>query len=248
MLLNGSAANSATMLDPSIVIPWEPPEIPPAAAKHTKINQKYVVSQTAVDTWVVDNLPFQSPDVPLIEGNKSDGWRAATTKHFPGNTTIDIILQIANDSLDQMGHPMHMHGHKFWVLGSGTGQFNYSSIEAAPSSLMNLPNPPYRDVALLPPSGWLAIRYITDNPGAWMLHCHVQWHLLSGMAVVLVEDSEKLTEIIQSAVQPGSATSSHKMKGTSIASKRSPDILERVLLLTFGAGWIMSDFRLRMPL
>jgi len=57
-----------------------------------------------------------------------------------------------------MGHPMHLHGHKFWVLGTGTGAFPYDSVVDAPSSLINLQNPPYRDTVDLPPSGWAALR------------------------------------------------------------------------------------------
>lgn len=59
-----------------------------------------------------------------------------------------------------MGHPIHLHGHKFWVLGSGSGQFPHASVDAAPSSMINLHNPPYRDTTDLPMSGWLAIRSV----------------------------------------------------------------------------------------
>ncbi|CAG8906203.1 unnamed protein product [Penicillium egyptiacum] len=77
-----------------------------------------------------------------------------------------------------MSHPMHLHGHNFWVLGSGNGSFPYDSAKDAPESLINLRNPPYRDTTNLPPSGWAVIRYVTDNPGAWIFHCHIQWHML----------------------------------------------------------------------
>lgn len=57
-----------------------------------------------------------------------------------------------------MGHPMHLHGHKFWILGSGEGDFPYSSVQDVPSSLANLDDPPYRDTVELPASGWAVIR------------------------------------------------------------------------------------------
>lgn len=107
-------------------------------------------------------------------------------------------MSIANDSMDTMGHPMHLHGHKFWVLGSGSGSFPYQSVAEAPSSIINLDDPPYRDTANVPPSGWQAIRYVTDNPGAWILHCHIQWHIVSGMALVLVEGEDRLQTLVGS--------------------------------------------------
>lgn len=58
----------------------------------------------------------------------------------------------------KMGHPMHLHGHKFWVLGTGSGPFPYATVKDVPSSLLNLHNPPYRDTTELPPSGWAVIR------------------------------------------------------------------------------------------
>lgn len=57
-----------------------------------------------------------------------------------------------------MGHPMHLHGHKFWVLGVGGGPFLYESVMDAPPSVINMDNPPYRDSVDLPASGWAAIR------------------------------------------------------------------------------------------
>ena len=29
----------------------------------------------------------------------------------------------------------------------------------------------------------------TDNPGPWLLHCHIDWHLQTGLAVVFAEDA-----------------------------------------------------------
>jgi FtsP/CotA-like multicopper oxidase with cupredoxin domain len=58
----------------------------------------------------------------------------------------------------KMGHPIHLHGHKFWVLGSGSGPFPYNSVLDAPPPMINLVDPPYRDTMDLPPAGWAAIR------------------------------------------------------------------------------------------
>ncbi|TKA43220.1 hypothetical protein B0A55_13562, partial [Friedmanniomyces simplex] len=38
------------------------------------------------------------------------------------------------------------------------------------------------------------------NPGAWLFHCHIQWHLASGMALVLVEGEQQLASIVGAAV------------------------------------------------
>ena len=57
----------------------------------------------------------------------------------------------------------------FYVLGHGSGIFDR---EASPATL-KFNNPPRRDVSFLPGGGWVAIAFPTDNPGAWLWHCHI---------------------------------------------------------------------------
>lgn len=66
-------------------------------------------------------------------------------------------------------HPIHIHGHDFSVLGAvASSTFSSTSV-----SSLNFVNPPRRDVAMLPASGWLVIGFQTNNPGAWLMHCHI---------------------------------------------------------------------------
>jgi len=34
----------------------------------------------------------------------------------------------------------------------------------------------------------VTIRFITDNAGPWFLHCHIDFHLNAGLAIVFAED------------------------------------------------------------
>ena len=72
-------------------------------------------------------------------------------------------------------HPMHLHGHDFVILAQSTGIYN---VTTSPSTF-NFNNPQRRDVALLPAGGYLAIAFKPDNPGVWLLHCHIGKPLLS---------------------------------------------------------------------
>ncbi|KIW52032.1 hypothetical protein, variant 9 [Exophiala xenobiotica] len=158
MLVNGSAMLNASELDGQKLAPYEG-NVPPSGP--SDVTQLFAIGQTDVVTWVINSQPFSEPQRPILYGNASDGWDAVTTLHMPSNSTIDLIMYVATDSMDTMGHPMHLHGHKFWLLGSGAGVFPYLSVTDAPSSMINLNNPPYRDTIDLPPSGWAVIRYDT---------------------------------------------------------------------------------------
>lgn len=54
---------------------------------------------------------------------------------------------------------------------------------------------PKRDTALLPASGHLVIAFKTDNPGAWLLHCHIGWHLEQGFGVQFVEREDEIRRL-----------------------------------------------------
>lgn len=189
--LNGSAKQNAS------TIPLNSPLRPFEKALYTpprgvaNVTQKFSIAQTGITTWVMDKAPYYEAAIPILEGNVSDGWDLFTTKHFPRDAVVDLILEISNSSMDAMGHPIHLHGHKFWVLGSGSGSLPGFSANEVPASLLDWENPPYRDTFVLPKGGWAVLRYVTDNPGAWFFHCHIEWHLLSGFGVVLVEGEDE---------------------------------------------------------
>jgi FtsP/CotA-like multicopper oxidase with cupredoxin domain len=62
-------------------------------------------------------------------------------------------------------HPIHLHGFAFKLLQS-------SAREIAPH---------FADTALLSPKERLRVAFVADNPGDWMLHCHVIEHQATGM-------------------------------------------------------------------
>jgi FtsP/CotA-like multicopper oxidase with cupredoxin domain len=90
---------------------------------------------------------------------------------------IDIVFQ----NFDDGNHPLHLHGHKFFVLGQGHGYFKHEFYDSADFS-----NPLRRDTASMEGFGWILIRVVTDNPGIWAFHCHTSWHAQSGMMLQLL--------------------------------------------------------------
>ncbi|KAI0111637.1 putative multicopper oxidase [Daldinia grandis] len=102
--------------------------------------------------------------------------------------TVDIILQ----NMDENSHPFHLHGYQMWVLGAGHGYFpGYEALGLKPegkglldpanSTVVN--NPLKRDTVTAEGFGWVLLRFVADNPGVWLFHCHVLWHSEAGMAM-----------------------------------------------------------------
>lgn len=87
-------------------------------------------------------------------------------------------------------HPMHLHGHDFSLLGNGNGTFTASMQDQ-----LNFSNPPRRDVTLLTASGWSVIAFQTDNPGAWLMHCHIAYHVADGLSLQFLEVPSEIPNI-----------------------------------------------------
>ncbi|XP_028753456.1 laccase-3-like [Neltuma alba] len=82
-------------------------------------------------------------------------------------------------------HPMHIHGYHFYIVGSGFGNFNPATDPAK----FNLIDPPVRNTIGTPPGGWVAIRFVADNPGIWFVHCHIDSHLNWGLSMAFLVEN-----------------------------------------------------------
>ena len=71
-----------------------------------------------------------------------------------------VAIDMVNDT--RWPHAMHLHGHHFRALrADGPG--------------------PLRDTLLMQPGEAARIAFVADNPGKWMLHCHMLEHAAAGM-------------------------------------------------------------------
>ncbi|KAL0060066.1 laccase, multicopper oxidase, benzenediol:oxygen oxidorectuctase [Marasmius tenuissimus] len=100
---------------------------------------------------------------------------------LPANSTVELSF---TGGLLGIEHPMHLHGHAFDV------------VRVAGSSTYNYANPVRRDVVNIGgASDNVTIRFSTDNPGPWIMHCHIDWHLEAGFAVVFAERTDEWTTL-----------------------------------------------------
>jgi len=84
-----------------------------------------------------------------------------------------------------------LHGHDFWVLAMGEEDDGDFDPDVDP---INTKDPVFRDTVTVNPKSYVVLRFVVDNPGAWLLHCHIDWHLMVGLAVVFVESPAKVRE------------------------------------------------------
>ena len=83
-----------------------------------------------------------------------------------------ILLRLVNDrrTLHPMHHPIHLHGQRFVVVARNGRPVRDHA---------------WKDTVLLPAGGTVDLLVELDNPGRWMLHCHIAEHLEAGMHLVM---------------------------------------------------------------
>ncbi|KAK7844285.1 laccase-14 [Quercus suber] len=106
------------------------------------------------------------------------------------NEAVEMVFQSTNLVEGAGLHPMHLHGHSFYVVGSGPGI--YDNVTDPKS--FNLVDPVEVNTFGVPKEGWLAIRFVANNPGVWFWHCHLDRHMTWGMSSVFIVKNGDTTE------------------------------------------------------
>lgn len=108
-------------------------------------------------------------DVGLPETGRLNGT-AAKPFVAPYMAVIDIIV----NNTHRGEHPFHLHGHDMWIVDS-SGEPNGEGLYG--------PDYVRRDVVSVSAGGWARMRFVADNPGIWVYHCHT---VRCGLAGALV--------------------------------------------------------------
>ena len=156
-----------------------------------------------------NNITYTRPKIPTLLTALSAGEFATNELVYGTNTNTfvlekDDVIDIVLNNLDTGKHPFHLHGHVFQLIE------RHESIDDDQDPVLfdasnHAERPEYpmlRDTVYVNPQSYIVMRFRADNPGLWMFHCHIEWHLDQGLAIVLVEDpltlqqtkSQQLTE------------------------------------------------------
>ncbi len=78
-----------------------------------------------------------------------------------------VRVSFANLSMDS--HPIHFHGHRWWLVGTDGGEIPRSA--SIPETTIHVP-----------PGTTRTVEFVADNPGDWPLHCHKNHHAMNAMS------------------------------------------------------------------
>lgn len=146
-----------------------------------------------------NNITYTAPKVPTLVTALSAGDDASNALVYGTNINAFVlqhndIIDIRLNNLDTGKHPFHLHGHVFQVIERGVGVDDDQDPVAFNES-DHTPYPDYpmiRDTVYVNPQSYIVLRFKADNPGVWFFHCHIEWHLTQGLAIVFIEAPEEL--------------------------------------------------------
>ena len=76
----------------------------------------------------------------------------------------------------------HLHGFNFQAVARG----EIEDGDYDPKNATFNPYPMRRDTFLLYPESHIVLRFRSDNPGIWLFHCHIEWHVDAGLIATMV--------------------------------------------------------------
>jgi len=124
----------------------------------------------------LSNRPIDRTLPAALGGNMMTYVWTINDAAYPNRNSLDIRkgerVGITFTISTKMGHPMHLHGHDFQVV-----EIDGEKISGA-----------LRDTLMVPPGSKMTVAFDADNVGVWPLHCHLLYHLDTGMFTVVKYD------------------------------------------------------------
>lgn len=97
-----------------------------------------------------------------------------------GHDTITLlpgdIVELRIDNYDGGEHPLHLHGHWMYVMARGKqddGPYH--------EGIAYDQTPVLRDTVSVEANSYIVVRFVANNPGVFIMHCHIDWHLFLGL-------------------------------------------------------------------
>ncbi|HEY7862106.1 MAG TPA: copper oxidase [Thermoanaerobaculia bacterium] len=168
----------------------------PKAAREEPVDRDFCLFPSM---WFIDPATMRpNPNVMLDFNIFTLNGRA-----YPGTTPMvvrqgqRVRLRFANVSMTS--HPMHIHGHRFWVVETDGGQIPRSAWW--PETSLEIGNGQTR-----------AVEFVAEEEGDWPLHCHKTHHAMNAMSHEIPnvigsdqgEVSRKIAELVPGYMPMGS--------------------------------------------
>jgi iron transport multicopper oxidase len=149
-----------------------------------------------------NNITYLGQVVPSLATALTTGQAASNASIYGTNTNAMIaeygdLVEVVINNYDTGAHIMHIHGHAPQLVARVSGEVdaegNITSQPIYDGDTSSFPQTPIRrDTWVLAAAGYTVVRFIADNPGVWIIHCHMEWHIDAGLTATIIEAPTQL--------------------------------------------------------
>jgi FtsP/CotA-like multicopper oxidase with cupredoxin domain len=164
-----------TNMETGLILATPEATIPKLSEKTDKVAGVLNYSQE-LQLRALNPLPQKRIDQILIynlEGNMKNYVWSINQQMWPKVTPFDVKkgerVEMVFNNKTGMSHPMHLHGTFFEVTEIDGKKFRGAD----------------RDTILVMPNSTVKVQFDANNPGNWLMHCHVLYHQAGGMMTMI---------------------------------------------------------------
>jgi hypothetical protein len=145
------------------------------------VTLNYAMLKSPINTSLPKNAPVKELKFTLTGNMNRYVWSidnkvVSETDKILIKKGENIRITIYNNSM--MRHPMHLHGHDFRLL-NGQGE-----------------NAPLKNIVDIMPMETDTLEFNANVEGDWFFHCHILYHMMSGMGRVLSYENQAQNPLI----------------------------------------------------
>ncbi|KAI0879111.1 Cupredoxin [Hypoxylon argillaceum] len=177
--------------DDSLLLPYDNQTAFGPVVKRWVLNFDYCRDANGYPRACFNGKTFIGQEVPTLYSAVSLGDNNTEVSAYGQVSAFTIgyneVLEIVINNHDKAIHPFHLHGHQFQIIDRPkSNRGNWTRTRVVPAM------PVRRDTVAVFANSYAVLRIRGNNPGVFLLHCHIEWHVEMGLSATLIEAPERL--------------------------------------------------------
>ncbi|KAK1836278.1 putative iron transport multicopper oxidase FET3 [Podospora conica] len=166
--------------------------------KKIQLDFSFCVDSNGYPRACFNNHTYIDPTVPSLYTAATIGANNTELEAYGDVNPFIVdqadVVQIVVNNGDNAAHPFHLHGHQFQVLERAAPEAGKAPADDSSSSAYSAA-PPGRDTLMVNGQSYAVLRFVARNPGVYLFHCHIEWHVEMGLTATIISGPGQLQNL-----------------------------------------------------